>query len=45
MSDDILKLTSYFAERQRHGKRFVSDELLDLYAENSVATSVVLRGM
>jgi PII-like signaling protein len=45
MSDDILKLTSYFAERQRHGKRFVSDELLGLYAENSVATSVVLRGL
>jgi PII-like signaling protein len=45
VSADLLKLTSYFAERQRHGNRFLSDELLDLYAENSVATSVVLRGM
>lgn len=45
MTDDLLKLTSYFAERQRHGNHFLSDELLDLYAENSVATSVVLRGM
>jgi PII-like signaling protein len=45
VTDDLLKLTSYFAERQRHGNRFLSDELLDLYAESSVATSVVLRGM
>jgi PII-like signaling protein len=45
VTDDYLKLTSYFGERQRHGHRFLSDELLDLYAESAVAISVVLRGM
>jgi PII-like signaling protein len=42
---DHLKLTSYFAERLRHGDRFLSDALLDLYSEHAVATSVVLRGI
>ncbi|GFG50189.1 hypothetical protein CQY20_31400 [Mycolicibacterium agri] len=42
---DYLKLTSYFGERARHGDRFLSDALLDLYAENELATSVVLRGI
>ena len=42
---DYLKLTTYFAERQRHDGRFFSDELLDLYAESAVATSIVLRGI
>jgi PII-like signaling protein len=42
---DHLKLTSYFAERLRHGDRFLSDALLDLYGEHEVATSVVLRGI
>jgi len=42
---DHLKLTSYFAERLRHGDRFLSDALLDLYSEYAVATSVVLRGI
>jgi len=42
---DHLKLTTYFAERQRHNGRFFSDELLDLYADSAVATSVVLRGI
>ena len=42
---DHLKLTSYFAERLRHGDRFLSDALLDLYGEHAVATSVVLRGI
>ncbi|RDH79595.1 DUF190 domain-containing protein [Mycolicibacterium moriokaense] len=42
---DYLKLTTYFGERLRHGDRFLSDALLDLYAEQSVATSVVLRGI
>lgn len=45
MTDDLLKLTAYFGERQRHDGRFLSDELLDLYAHHSVATSVVLRGI
>jgi PII-like signaling protein len=42
---DYLKLTTYFAERQRHQGRFFSDALLDIYADNAVATSVVLRGI
>ena len=42
---DYLKLTAYFAERLRHGDRFLSDALLDLYGDNAVATSVVLRGI
>ncbi len=42
---DYLKLTTYFAERQRHGDRFLSDALLDLYARTEVNTSVVLRGI
>ena len=42
---DYLKLTTYFDERLRHGDRFTSDALLDLYADNTVATSVVLRGI
>jgi PII-like signaling protein len=42
---DHLKLTSYFAERLRHGDRFLSDALLDLYSEHAVTTSVVLRGI
>jgi PII-like signaling protein len=45
VNDDYLKLTAYFGERQRHGKRFLSEELLDLYATNSVAVSVVVRGI
>lgn len=42
---DYLKLTAYFDERLRHGDRFVSDALLDLYGDHDVATSVVLRGI
>ena len=45
MSDEYLKLTTYFAERLRSGNRFVADALLDLYSESAVATSVVLRGV
>ncbi len=42
---DYVKLTAYFDERLRHGDRFTSDALLDLYGENAVATSIVLRGI
>jgi len=45
VSDEYLKLTTYFAERLRSGDRFVADALLDLYGESAVATSVVLRGI
>jgi len=45
VSDEYLKLTTYFAERLRSGDRFLADALLDLYEESAVATSVVLRGI
>jgi PII-like signaling protein len=44
VSDDYLKLTTYFGERLRFDNRFLADALLDLYGESAVATSVVLRG-
>ncbi|WP_396922405.1 DUF190 domain-containing protein [Mycolicibacterium sp.] len=45
MSTEYLKLTAYFGERQRHEHWFVSDELLRLYGETDVATSVLMRGI
>ena len=42
---DYLKLTTYFAERLRSGDRFLADALLDSYAREAVATSIVLRGI
>jgi PII-like signaling protein len=42
---DILKLTAYLAERERHGGRFLTEELLDLFGERRVATSILLRGI
>jgi PII-like signaling protein len=45
VSDEYLKLTTYFGERLRSGPRFLADALLDLYGESAVATSVVLRGI
>jgi PII-like signaling protein len=44
-TDVSLKLTAYFAERQRHGSRFLAEEMLDLFAQRRVATSVLLRGI
>lgn len=45
MSAGHLKLTSYFAERQRVGSQFLAESLLDLYTERGVACSVMLRGI
>jgi PII-like signaling protein len=45
VNDDCLKLTTYCAERDRAGERFVADALVDLYARHELATSVVLRGI
>jgi PII-like signaling protein len=44
VSEDCLKLTSYFGERQRNGNAFVADALLDLYGQHEIATSILLRG-
>ena len=45
MIQDCLKLTTYFAERDRAGGRFLADALLDLYARQRFLASVVLRGV
>lgn len=45
MEEDCLKLTAYLAERRRTGDAFVSDVLLGLYDQHSIACSVVLRGI
>jgi PII-like signaling protein len=45
VNDDGLKLTIYFGERDRVGRRFLADALIDVYAHARVATSVLLRGV
>jgi PII-like signaling protein len=40
-----LKLTSYFAARQRTGQQYLADAMLDLFADRNIATSVMLRGI
>ncbi|HKN95138.1 MAG TPA: DUF190 domain-containing protein, partial [Thermoleophilaceae bacterium] len=44
MSEDCLKLTIYFGERDRAGDGFLADALLDLFGRERLATSVLLRG-
>ena len=45
VSEDAVKLTSYFGERRRvAGDGFAADALLDLYGRHEVATSILLRG-
>ena len=45
MNADCLKLTIYFGERDRVGRRFLADALLDCYEDHGLATSVLLRGI
>jgi len=45
VSDELVKLTTYFGERQRTGGRFLADALLDIYERHEVRTSVLLRGV
>ena len=46
MNADALKLTSYFGERQRTADNgFAADALLDLYGQQAIATSILLRGV
>jgi PII-like signaling protein len=45
VSDDCLKLTSYFGERDRAGDRFVAHVLSEVYERHGLATSVVMRGV
>jgi PII-like signaling protein len=44
VNEDCLKLTAYFAERERSGPRFLGDALVDICARHAFATSVLLRG-
>ncbi len=48
MSEKSLKLTAYFGERQRaveKPRRFLADDMLDLFGASEVATSVMMRGV
>ena len=45
MSDISLKLTAYFAERERAGSQFLAEAMFELFAQRRVATSVMLRGI
>jgi PII-like signaling protein len=45
VTEDCLKLTSYFGERRRTAGGFAADALLDLYGRHEVATSILLRGV
>jgi hypothetical protein len=44
VNQDCLKLTSYFAEHDKTGRRFLVDALLDCYGRHRLATSALLRG-
>ena len=44
MNEAGLKLTTYFGERDRAGKGFLADALLDLYGRRGLQASVLLRG-
>jgi PII-like signaling protein len=45
MDEDCLKLSVYLAERRRTRDGFVSEVLLRLYEQHSIASSIVLRGI
>ena len=44
MNEDCLKLTAYFAERDRSGSHFLGDALVGICQRHAFATSVLLRG-
>jgi PII-like signaling protein len=44
VNQDWVKLTTYFAEHDKTGRRFLADALLDCYGRHRLATSVLLRG-
>lgn len=45
MTSEILTLTVYFVERERANGRFLAEEMLDLFHDRGIATSVLLRGI
>jgi PII-like signaling protein len=44
VNEDCLKLTTYFGERDRTPERLLADALLDIYGEERLQASVLLRG-
>jgi PII-like signaling protein len=44
VNEDCLKLTAYFAERDRTEGRFIGEALLEICARHELQTSVLLRG-
>jgi len=44
VTDDCLKLTSYFGERHRSEGAFTADALIELYGRHEIAASILLRG-
>jgi PII-like signaling protein len=44
MNEDCLKLTAYFAERDRVGQQFLGDALLAICERHAFQASVMLRG-
>jgi PII-like signaling protein len=44
VSADCLKLTTYFGERDRAGRRFLADALLDVYGHHELRVSALFRG-
>jgi PII-like signaling protein len=45
VNEDCLKLTTYFGERDRVGRGFLADALIDIYARHELETSLVMRGV
>jgi PII-like signaling protein len=44
VTDDCVKLTSYFGERHRSEGAFTADALIELYGRHEIAASILLRG-
>ncbi len=44
MTEDCLKLTTYFGERHRVDGQFLADAQLDLFGRHAVAGSILMRG-
>jgi PII-like signaling protein len=44
VNEDCLKLTIYFGERDRTDRGFLADDLVDIFARQELATSLIMRG-
>ncbi len=44
MSEDALKLTVYFGERDRVGRRLLADALIDVFERRELTISLLMRG-